>query len=117
MYIRVEFEDLTNDKTNATMQQLYGSPSGTCLCSMNSINMTSKKVRDAKNLSVGFWYLDVNILNKHYFGVLSALSHIKSYYGVKSVDVIPINSTRPVSEEEWNQIQKELEKYMDCSYL
>ncbi len=117
MYIRIEFEDLTNAKTEETMEELYGIPSGTCLTSKNSLSIRPKIVRQTKDLSVGFWYLDIDILNRHYYGVLSALSHIKSYYGVKSVDILPIEIKRPETDEEYHKIEEELTKYMDKCYI
>ncbi len=114
MFVRIEFEDINSSET---MQQLYGSPSGTCLSSSNSLCIVPKYVREIKGLQVGFWYLDINIINKHYFGILSALSHIKSFDGVKSVDILPINFDCPTSEEDFSKIDKELIKYMNSSFI
>ncbi len=40
-----------------------------------------------KNKNVNVWYLDEHILNRHYFGVESALDHIREMPGVKSPDM------------------------------
>ncbi len=50
----------------------------------------SKEMRDSVGNSVMFWHLDVNILNKHYGGVMNCLNNLVKYSGVSRVDVLPI---------------------------
>ena len=90
MYIRIEFEDVESDKTKETQYLFFGSPNGTCLASSNAHMLSSKEIREVVGDSVVFWYLDVDILNKHYFGVRSCLNDLVRYPGVSRVDVLPI---------------------------
>jgi len=90
MYIRIEFKDVESDKTKETQFLFLGSPSGTCLSSSNARMLSSKEIREAVGNSVVFWYLDVDILNKYYFGVISSLNDLTRYPGVSRVDILPI---------------------------
>ena len=90
MYIRIEFEDVESDKTKDTQCLLLGSPSGTCLSSSNSRRLFSKEIIEVVGNSVVFWYLDVDIINKHYCGVRTCLNELVRYPGVRRVDVLPI---------------------------
>lgn len=92
MYIRIEFKDVESDNTRDTQCLFFGSPSGTCLSSLNACRLSSKEIREVvgDSDSVVFWYLDVDILNKHYFGVRSCLNDLVRYPGVGRVDVLPI---------------------------
>ena len=57
----------------------------------------SKKIQEIVGYSVVFWYLDVDILNKYYCGVLQCLNELKTYPGVSRVDILPIEGC-PVPE-------------------
>ncbi len=90
MYIRIEFENIESDETKETKCKLFSIPNGTCLTSTNSCRIYSKEIGDIDRGSVAFWYLDVDILNKHYFGVMSNLNTLAKYPGVSRVDILPI---------------------------
>ena len=111
MYIRIEFEKIGSSQT---METFYGSPSGTCLTSTHAICVSSKKIRDLVDISVGFWYLDVDILNKHYFGVINSLNDLLRYPGVKSVDVLPIEGVSPcmLTNEQYDELTDNLLQYI-----
>lgn len=116
MIIRISFEDCASDATQKTLETFYGIPSGTCLTSSNAVPLYSTKIRKLKGLSVGFWYLDVLILNKHYGGVLKALSDLLSYPGVESVDILDVEKNpNRLYNNEFNELQEYLLKYLDGS--
>ena len=108
MYIRVEFEDLTNKETHYTMGEFIRSPGITCLSSSKSIILTSCEIRDATNDSVWFWHLDDTILNKHYGGTLESLTSLKRYKGVKSVKILSIDLAPPEDYNDFYNIQEVL---------
>ncbi len=114
MIIRIEFTNCESKETDDTMQTFYGSPSGTCLTSTNACLLRSPKTYKEKGHSVGFWYLDIDILNKHYYGVLSALSELLQYPGVAKVDILPFErQVHGISEEEHYDLLSALEAYKD----
>ncbi len=90
MYIRIEFEDVESIKTKETQNLFFGSPNGMFLTSSNAHMLSSKEIREVVGKSVVFWHLDVDILNKHYGGVLKCLNGLLQYPGVGRVDVLPI---------------------------
>ena len=90
MYIRIEFEDVGSAKTQETQQLFFGIPNGMFLTSSNARRLSSKEMRDAVGSSVAFWYLDIDILNKHYGGVMKCLNSLVKYAGVSRVDILPI---------------------------
>ena len=90
MYIRIEFEDIGSAKTKETQELFFGIPNGTFLTSLNAHMLSSKEMRDVVGNSVVFWYLDVDILNKYYGGVMNCLNSLLKYSGVSRVDVLPI---------------------------
>jgi hypothetical protein len=90
MYIRIEFNNLESVETRETKELLFGSPSGTFLSSSNAFMINSKEIRETSGRSVVFWYVDVDVLNKHYSGVMSCLNSLLTYDGVCRVDVLPI---------------------------
>ena len=90
MYIRIEFEKVGSAKTEETQQLFFGSPNGMFLSSSNAHMITSKEIIDYIGYAVVFWHLDVDILNKHYGGVLNCLNSLYKYPGVIRVDVLPI---------------------------
>ena len=90
MYIRIEFEDIENYKTKETLQLFFSVPNGTCLSSLNSHMISSKEIREVVDISVIFWYLDIDILNKYYGGVIYCLNKLLKYQGVRRVDILPI---------------------------
>jgi hypothetical protein len=90
MYIRIKFEDIESDKTKETQELLFCSPNGTFLTSSKAHMVTSKEIQEIVGYSVVFWYLDINILNKHYYGVMDCLNGLLKYPGVGSVDILPI---------------------------
>ena len=90
MYIRIEFEDVESNKTKETQYLFFGSPNGMFLTSSNAHMLSSKEMREAVGYSVVFWHLDIDILNKHYGGVLKCLNGLLTYPGVCRVDILPI---------------------------
>jgi hypothetical protein len=92
MYIRIEFEDVGSAKTKETQELFFGIPNGMFLTSSNAHMLSSKEIRDAVGHSVVFWHLDVDILNKHYCGVMNCLNGLVKYSGVRRVDILPIDT-------------------------
>ncbi len=90
MYIRIEFENVGSTKTNETQYLFSSSPNGMFLTSSKAYKLQSKEMKDAVGDSVMFWYLDIDILNKHYYGVMNCLNDLVRYPGVSHVDVLPI---------------------------
>lgn len=90
MYIRIEFENVESAKTKETQELFFGIPNGMFLTSSNAHMLSSKEIRDTVGNSVVFWHLDVDVLNKHYKGVLNCLNGLLKYPGVSRVDVLPI---------------------------
>jgi hypothetical protein len=90
MYIRIEFENIGSAETTNTQEILFGSPNGMFLTSSNAFMISSKEIWDAVGNSVAFWYVDVDILNKHYYGVMNCLNELVKYPGVSRVDVLPV---------------------------
>jgi len=90
MYIRIKFEDIESDKTKETQELFFSSPNGTFLRSSNAYMVSSKEIQEIVDYSVVFWYLDINILNKYYGGVMDCLNGLLKYPGVGSVDILPI---------------------------
>jgi hypothetical protein len=115
MYIRIEFKNIDTEETRNTMELLYGSPNGTCLCSRHSLTIMPKEVREKKGLSVGFWYLDADVLNTYYGGCINALYHLRKYPGVASVNILPIKMKRPTSDDDYDLIESYLVKYMNSA--
>lgn len=114
MIIRIEFTNCDSKETEDTMQTFYGSPSGTCLTSSNACLLRPEKTWKEKGLSVGFWYLDIDILNRYYYGIISALSELLRYPGVAKVDILPLErQVRGISEEEYYDLLSALEAYKD----
>lgn len=115
MYIRIEFENLESKETDETMQTFLGSPSGTCLSSSNSFMILPQQLREKRPSPIVFWYLDINILNQYYTGVLNALSHLKSYKGVKSIDILDVKDVdhSSLSKEEFIAFSDSFSKYID----
>ena len=90
MYIRIEFENVGSAKTNETQHLFFSIPNGMFLTSSKAFMLSSKEMKDAVGYSVVFWHLDVDILNKHYYGVMNCLNSLLKYSGVSRVDVLPI---------------------------
>lgn len=110
MIIRIVFENINSAETIETMQILTGSPSGTCLSSSNSIML--QYVKDYQFMR-DFWYLDVNVLNKHYGGVRACLNSLSTFSGVKSVDVVPLDYTHEYILANLDAVRSELLHYVD----
>ena len=90
MYIRIEFEDVESVKTKETQELFFSIPNGMFLTSSNAHMLSSKEMRDVVGKSVVFWHLDIDILNKHYGGVMRCLNGLLTYPGVSRVDILPI---------------------------
>lgn len=87
MYIRIDFENLESEETGDTLMLLTGSPSGTCLSSTNAFQVC--RTYDGRSY---YWYLDDDVISKHYHGVASGVfDHLGSYPGVKSVNLLLVN--------------------------
>lgn len=106
MYICIKFENLESEGTQATRQLLYGVPNGTCLSSSNSQVISTRL-----NKSVGVWYLDIDVLNKHYGGVLNCLKTLSKYAGVVSVDVLPFEEA--LTSENIDDMREKLADYVE----
>lgn len=90
MYIRIEFEDIENHKTKETQELFSSRPNGMFLRSSNAHRICTKEIQEAVDDSVFFWYLDIDVLNKHYGGVIYCLNELVKYPGVSRVDMLPI---------------------------
>jgi hypothetical protein len=90
MYIRIECKDIESDKTKETQQLFFGIPNGMFLSSTNAYAISSNEMREAVGNSVMFWYIDVDILNKHYGGVMNCLHSLLQYHGIGRVDILPV---------------------------
>jgi hypothetical protein len=112
MYIRIEFENLESDKTKETQYLFFGIPNGMFLTSSNAHMLSSKEMREAVGNSVAFWHLDVNILNKHYGGVLKCLNGLLTYPGVGRVDVLPIEGHYDSFIGKFDELLTSLMKYI-----
>ena len=53
------------------------------LTSLHAQMISSKEIREIVGVSVVFWYLDIEILNIHYSGVMNCLNQLLQYPGVK----------------------------------
>ena len=81
------------------------------LSSFHAHNICSKEIRDAVGISVLFWYLDINILNKHYGGVIYCLNELYRYIGVGRVDILPIEGQ--YSDEKFDNLNTLLLQYIN----
>jgi len=86
MYIRIEFKDITSDKTKETQQLFFGIPNGMFLSSTNAHPISQNEMQEG----VVFWHIDVDILHKHYGGVTHCLDSLLQYHGVGRVDILPV---------------------------
>jgi hypothetical protein len=105
--IRINFENLDSKETNETLETFFGSPSGTCLSSTNAFQISSDEIEEKTKGFASFWSLDIDILNKHYYGV-SSLTHLNTYSGVKSVDILTIK----VLSLDYSILQKQVLDYI-----
>lgn len=113
MYIRIEFEDVGNTKTKETQELFFSSPNGTCLTSSNAHWLSSKEIRDLVGNSVVFWHLDIDILNKHYGGVMYCLNSLVKYSGVSRVDILPIEGHFDTFIEKIDDLHAILMRYIN----
>lgn len=90
MYIRIEFNDIQSDNTKKTQQLFFGIPNGMFLSSSNAHAISLHYTDDVVEKSVMFWHVDVDILNKHYGGVMKCLNSLLTYDGVGRVDILPV---------------------------
>lgn len=111
MYIRIVFDRLKYDE----WAYLLGSPNGTVLCSANALRVLPEIIPSS---CVYFWYLDINIINKFWGGVIKALSELNIVPGVISIDILPINYEAPSSlaNTQLQNLQSELNKFINISY-
>jgi hypothetical protein len=112
MYIRIEFENVESAKTKETQQLFFSIPNGMFLSSSNAHMLSSKEIREAVGNSVVFWHLDVDILNKHYGGVMNCLNSLAKYPGVSCVDVLPIEEKYDNFVEKFDNLLTILMKYI-----
>lgn len=113
MYIRIEFEDVESAKTKETRELFCSSPNGMFLTSSNAHMIYLDKIRETKGYSVMFWHLDVDILNKHYGGVLNCLNGLLTYPGVGRVDILPVEGHFDSFSRNFDELTNILEKYID----
>ena len=90
MFIRIEYENCDSELTRNTVKIFYSAQNGTCLSSKRAYCMMPEQLRNIKNPPVSFLYVDIDVLNKQFNGVLQALGEIQKYPGVKRVDILPI---------------------------
>jgi len=88
MYIRIEFNDIDSPKTKETQQLFFSIPNGMFLSSLNAHMISSNELRELFSNSVVFWYLDDDILNKHYGGFINCMKDLTKYPGVKCVNIL-----------------------------
>ena len=112
MYIRIEFEDVDSAKTKDTQQLFFSVPNGMFLSSSNAYMISSDEIREIMGNSVVFWYLDVDIPNKHYRGVTNCLNELGNYPGVKQIDILPINESYNNFNEKFDNLLTILIKYV-----
>jgi hypothetical protein len=105
MYIRFKFDNIESDETKKTMQLFLGIPNGMFLSSSHAHMVYS-------NGPVFFWYIDVNILNVHYGGVINCLNKLLEYPGVCSADILPIEGE--YNYEIADDLINDLMQYVDC---
>jgi hypothetical protein len=113
MYIRIEFENIGSAKTKETQGLFFGSPNGMFLTSSNAHMLSSMEMRDTVGHSVVFWHLDVDILNKHYGGVINCLNNLLKYSGVSRVDVLPIEGHYDSFRGKLDELFAILMRYID----
>ena len=111
MYIRIEFKDIESDKTIETQELFFGDPNGMFLTSSKAQMVSPKEIREIVGCSVVFWYLDIDILNKHYNGVMHCLNGLLHYPGVKSVDILPIEGHQHCNDK-FDDLSKTLMDYL-----
>ncbi len=117
MYIRVEFENIESDATKETQHLFFGSPNGMFLTSYKARLLSSKEIRAAVGNSVVFWYLDIDILNTHYGGVMTCLNSLVKYPGVSRVDVLPFEEKYDTFIGKFDDLDAMLMKYIHGVYI
>jgi hypothetical protein len=110
MFIRIEFENIDSPETEQTQFEFMSSPNGTCLTSSHAHPIS------AKNKSVVFWYLDVNILNRSYGGVMECFKHLLNFSGVKRIDILPVEG-KATDADSYTVLETRLMDFVDRSYL
>lgn len=113
MFIRIKFDNIESAETKETQQLFFGIPSGTCLSSSNAHQLSSKQIKEIVGISAGFWYLDIDILNKYYGGVLSCLNGLLTYPGVSRIDILPIEENYNTCIEHFDKLEPLLMKYVN----
>jgi len=113
MYIRIEFDHLESKETQATIFLFFGSPNGTFLCSRGAHPVSVKAIHDASGGSVAMWYVDKEVIEKYYGGVECALTGLRSYKGVKRVDVVPYKESPSHFIDRFEELDMILLKYVD----
>lgn len=113
MYILIKFEDINSKKTKETQELFFSNPNGTFLSSSYAQMISSDEMRKLVGYSVVFWYIDVDILNKHYGGVVNCLNELLKYPGVSSVDILPLEGNYDNFIRNYDQITNILMKYID----
>ena len=97
MYVFVTFENLENEETKNTLLHLHGSPNGTFL----SYPCLSRIMYDRFGQKYGMWWVDINILNRFYGGILNAFNMIiKNFPGVERIDILPFEEKIKVMNDE-----------------
>ena len=113
MYIRIEFDQLESKETQRTMFLFFGSPNGTFLCSRGASPVCTRAIDAASGGSVAMWYVDEEVVEKYYNGVERALTSLRSYTGVKRVDVIPFTEHPSQFTDRFEELDTILLKYVD----
>ena len=86
MYIRIEFKDITSDKTKETQQLFFSIPNEMFLSSTNAHPISPNEIRE----EIVFWHVDEDVLHKYYGGVTNCLDSLLQYHGVGRVDILPV---------------------------
>ena len=113
MYIRIEFDDIESAKTKETQELFCSIPNGMFLTSSNAHMIYLDEMKERKGYSVMFWHLDVDILNKHYGGVMRCLNSLLRYPGVSHVDVLPVEGHYDSFSRNFDELTNALIKYID----
>jgi hypothetical protein len=74
-----------------TLDNFYKNPKGTCLCCSTAENITPSKIKEITE-HVSFWYINDSSLNK-YYGDKVCINALKTYPGIKSVNIILSDKT------------------------
>jgi hypothetical protein len=110
MYILVTFENLDSEETKNTLLHLHGSPNGTFLAHP----CLSRIMYDRFGQKYRTWWIDINVLNRCYGGILNAFNMIiKNFPGVERIDILPFEEdVKDMTDEEYTSFGIKV-----CNYI